>query len=316
MAPVVSVVLATFNRLKYLRSAVDSVFAQTLADWELIIADDGSDEETRTYLGDLQKQPRVQVIWLPHSGNPAAVRNAAVRQAGGELVAFLDSDDTWMPAKLEQQIAALRTFKHCRWIYTGYARIGDTGETKTYPGAKPWTPYRGAIFEPLLRLEAAVATSAVVVERQLLEQVGRFDEELLMFEHYDLWLRLAACSEVEVIDQPLTRLRTHEQHYSQSGVPMLAGRHLLLSKAYGRATDAHLRRMIGRLRSQSALNLANLLSAADRLAALKTLAASCSYSLPNPDWWRGMPRVVLKMAAPRRLLAAYRRRHIRPAAPA
>jgi hypothetical protein len=181
---------------------------------------------------------------------------------------------------------------------------------------KPWIPYRGAISEPLLRLEAAVATAAVVVERGLLAQVGGFDEELLMFEHYDLWLRLAACSQVEVIDQPLTCLRSHEQHYSKSGVPTLEGRHLLLTKAYARSSDPGLRRVIEQLRSRSALNLATLLIETDRLHALKTLVGSCRYSLRNGDWWREIPRVLLKMAVPRRLLAVYRRRHIRPTAAA
>ena len=91
--PLVSVIVPTFNRLLYLRPAVASVFAQTLVDWELIIADDGSDEHTRAYLSALQSEPRVSIIWLPHCGNPAAVRNRALRQARGEYLAFLDSDD-------------------------------------------------------------------------------------------------------------------------------------------------------------------------------------------------------------------------------
>src|ERR1700732_1465702 len=104
-APVVSIILPTFNRLKYLRPAIDSVFAQTLADWELLIADDGSDEETRAYLEHLGGLPRVKLIWLAHSGNPSAVRNAALREARGDYIAFLDSDDVWLPSKLERQVA-------------------------------------------------------------------------------------------------------------------------------------------------------------------------------------------------------------------
>src|ERR1700730_11400082 len=200
-APAVSIILPTFNRLKYLRSAVDSVFAQTLADWELLIADDGSDEETKAYLKGLGSLPRVKLIWLSHSGNPSAVRNAALREARGDYIAFLDFDDMWMPAKLERQIDVLRTGSHCGWIYTGYVRIDDAGKADSLPSPKPWIPCRGAIVEQLLRLEAAVATAAVLVERRLLEQAGGFDEELLMFEHYDLWLRLAHYNEVQVIHE-------------------------------------------------------------------------------------------------------------------
>src|SRR5882672_10472844 len=104
----VSIILPTFNRLEFLRPAIDSVFAQTFMDWDLIIADDGSAEPTRAYLRTLVSQPRVKVIWLAHTGNLSAVRNAALRAAQGEYIAFLDSDDLWMPVKLKHQMAALR----------------------------------------------------------------------------------------------------------------------------------------------------------------------------------------------------------------
>ncbi len=311
-APAISIILPTFNRLKYLRLTVDSVFAQTFVDWELLVADDGSDEETRAYLKGLESLPRVKLIWLSHSGNPSAVRNAALREARGDYIAFLDSDDMWMPTKLERQIDALRVSSDRRWIYTGYVRIGDAGETKTLPSPKPWIPYRGAILEQLLRLEAAVATAAVVVERHLLAQAGGFDEELLLFEHYDLWLRLARYSEVELIDEPLTCLRSHGQHYSQEGIPMLAGRCQLLSKQRGRVTDPRLRPIIEQLYARSTLSLANRLADTDRPEALRTLIGSCPYSLRHMDWWQGVPRVLLKIAVPHRLLALYRRGRIRP----
>src|SRR5262245_55647877 len=99
-SPVVSIVLPAFNRLVYLRAAVASVFKQSFTDWELIIGDDGSDEDTRAYLGTLDQPPRVKVLWLAHTGNPAVVRNAALLEAKGEFVAFIDSDDEWLPDKL------------------------------------------------------------------------------------------------------------------------------------------------------------------------------------------------------------------------
>src|ERR1700675_1890440 len=83
-SPEVSVVLPTFNRLKYLRAAVDSVLAQTFTDWELIVADDGSEGETAAYVAALANQPRVKVLRLAHTGNPGAVRNAACPAARGE----------------------------------------------------------------------------------------------------------------------------------------------------------------------------------------------------------------------------------------
>jgi glycosyltransferase involved in cell wall biosynthesis len=306
--PVVSVILPAFNRLHYLRLAVDSVLAQTLTDWELIIADDGSDEATQQYLRGLQNQARIKVIWLLHSGNPSAVRNAALREAQGEYIAFLDSDDLWMPSKLARQVAVLQAGCACRWVYTGYVRVDEMGEITTYPGARQWTPCSGAIVGPLLRLEVAVATATVLVDRHLLAKVGGFDEELLMFEHYDLWLRLCIHSDVELIDEPLTRLRTHSNHYSQAGIPMLTGRRLLLEKFLGRTADPRVREVAAHLRQKTGLQLANLQSSTDRRAALKTLAADCPASLTSISWWSGVLRLLAKMSVPRRLLSRYRRR--------
>jgi len=116
--PTVSIVLPTFNRLPYLRAAVDSVFAQSFQDWELIIADDGSDAETSAYLQTVAGMPRVKLLCLPHTGNPPAVRNAALREAHAEYVAFLDSDDIWLPRKLESQLASLRCRPTRKWSYT------------------------------------------------------------------------------------------------------------------------------------------------------------------------------------------------------
>src|SRR5687768_13275178 len=106
VVPEVSVVLSTFNRLNYLRESVDSVCAQSFRDWELIIADDGSAEATTDFLSTLA-DPRIKVLLLQHSGNPATVRNAAIREARGRFVAFIDSDDLWLPLKLERQLAAM-----------------------------------------------------------------------------------------------------------------------------------------------------------------------------------------------------------------
>ncbi len=309
-APLVSVILPTFNRPKYLRSAVESVFAQTFQNWELIIADDGSDADTKAYLRSLESLPQVKLIWRSHTGNPSAVRNAALRAATGQFVAFLDSDDMWVPEKLGRQIEVLRSGSNCRWIYTGYVQIDDAGKTQTSRAAKPWIPYRGAIAEQLLRLEASVATAAVLVERRLLAQIGGFDEDLLMFEHYDLWLRLAHCSEVELIDEPLTCLRVHEEHYSQDGVPMLEGRYMLLRKMRSRVEEPHLRKIIDEQYAECTLRLANIRADTDRLEALKILIAGYPGSFWNMDWWRGVPRVLLKMAVPRRLLTLYRRSRI------
>jgi glycosyltransferase involved in cell wall biosynthesis len=310
--PSVSVILPTFNRLKYLRSAVGSVFAQTLVDWELVIADDGSDEETRAYLSALQSEPRVRVIWLPHSGNPAAVRNCALRQARGEYLAFLDSDDEWLPRKLERQIGALRACTGRRWSYTGYITIDATGEPCAH-AATP-RPHRGAILELLLMHEVSIWTPAVVADRHLVAEVGGFDEQLLLFEDCDLWLRLACRSEIDLVDEPLTRVRrSHDQHHGEidHGDDMLASRHRALGKVRNLVTDLRVRSLVERLFAQSTLNQASLRADSDRLGAAMILLRGCARSWRCRKWWAGLARVLLKLAAPRGLLGVYRRGRVR-----
>ena len=169
-APSVSVILPTFNRLNYLRCAVASVFDQTLPDWELVIADDGSDEETRAYLRGLASEHRVSVIWLVHCGNPAAVRNCAIRHARGEYLAFPGFRRRVAADKLARQIGALRGCTTRRWSYTAGITIDANGEP-CEQAAIP-RPHRGAILESLLLHQVSIWTPTVVAERRLVLEVG------------------------------------------------------------------------------------------------------------------------------------------------
>lgn len=230
MTPTVSVILPCCNRLHYLRQTVESVLAQTFTDWELIIADDGSEAATLAYLREVGRHDKVRVLQRAHAGNPAAIRNAALRAARGELVAFIDSDDLWLPLKLERQVGALRADGACRWSYTAVRRIGPDGAVLASDASRCWTPYAGAIFEELLTLEAVVATPSVIAERALVEEAGGFDEEQRYFEEYDLWLRLIQRSEVAVIAEPLACVRSHDEHYTHDRVAVYEARFRLLDK--------------------------------------------------------------------------------------
>ncbi len=229
-APVVSVILPAYNRLTYLRASIDCVFAQTFTDWELVIADDGSGAETAAFLEAVAQRPRVRVLRLPHSGNPSAVRNAALREARGQYIAFLDSDDVWRPEKLDVQVKALRSDSSYRWSYTEVARIGPAGEPIVDASARIHASCQAPAFEHILTLETPIATPAVMVERRLLEEVGGFDEQQLHFEEYDLWLRLIQLSPVAVIAEPLCLVRSHVEHYTSDRVAVYEARARLLDK--------------------------------------------------------------------------------------
>jgi glycosyltransferase involved in cell wall biosynthesis len=214
--PEVSIVMPSFNRLPWLRAAVDSVLAQTHRDWELLLADDGSEAPTREYLRALARsdERRVRVIFREHCGNPPAVRNAALREARGEYVAFLDSDDLWLPGKLERQLGSLRARPGREWSYTAAVMVDRAGEPLAgrsfpYPAVRD-----GWIADSLLRGEAAVTQSSALVRRAAIECIGGYPEDLPVCGDYELFVRLALRSEVDFVAEDLVLVRRHGEYYS------------------------------------------------------------------------------------------------------
>jgi glycosyltransferase involved in cell wall biosynthesis len=204
--------MPTFNRVDYLRAAIASVYAQTFADWELIVVDDGSDDETRGYLQG-QRDPRVTVVCGAHTGNPAVMRNRGIALARGRYIAFLDSDDQWRDDKLERQLALMAAAPARRWSYTAVRRIDGAGAVIARSSV-PWAPYSGAILEELLRIAVQIATPTVMAELAFVRELGGFDEQLKFSEDYDLWARMALRSEVSVDPEPSTDVRSHDEHFT------------------------------------------------------------------------------------------------------
>lgn len=207
--PKVSVILPTYNREALLRQAVTSVFEQTFIDWELIIADDGSTDGTRTYLDEL-RDSRVRSVLLDHSGNPSRVRNAAIALARGEWIAFLDSDDLWLPTKLKLQLDRLAANPASRWSCTGVGFIDEHGAPIPQRAGAPYGAQSGWILEQLLTFTAAATMPTLMVHTSLLDDVAGFDEALVLREDYDLELRLAAHSEIHALPEALTLVRDHQ----------------------------------------------------------------------------------------------------------
>ncbi len=309
--PAVSVILPTFNRLQYLRPAVDSVFAQTYEDWELVIADDGSEEKTRAYLSSLALLPRVKVLWLARAGNPGAARNAALREARGDYMAFLDSDDLWMPTKLEVQMGALRAGPYRHWSYTAINHINHAGAQINAALSSSWVYYEGNIFQHLLTLKAGIAMPTVIVSGQMLEKVGGFDECQGQHEDYHLWLRLAMQCEVGVVRRPLACVRCHDEHFSDFGIGALVARDRMLEQILTLVPDSRRRTAVRTERARNAALLAAAnATAGNRSAAWRTLASSWYFSWRCAVWWASVGRVLAHLCLPARvrtLIREYRR---------
>jgi glycosyltransferase involved in cell wall biosynthesis len=305
MTPTVSIVLPTFNRTEYLRAAVQSVFAQSFPDWELIVADDGSADETRGFLRGLT-DPRVRTLWLRHAGNPSVARNAALTEARGAYLAFLDSDDLWMESKLAVQLAAMRAHPERRWSYTAAQRIDPDGQPVA--DAVPFVAHEGDIFHALLQITAYIALPTVVAERRLVVDAGGFDEAQRFGEDYDLWLRLAARSPVVAVDQRLARVRLHAANYSHDRFGFYEGWLRLYTKTAATASDAKTQAICRRKIAELSIGLANFhVDAGDAVAALRVLLRGWRSGAGHVSWWSGATKALVRSALPPSARAAYRR---------
>ena len=173
----ISVILTTYERRELVESALASVFAQTTAAGDVIVVDDGSTDGTAAFL----RQQPIQLVRVPHSGNPAVARNAGLDRARGDSIAFLDSDDRLRPSALEDLSAALRAHPAAGFAYGDYEPDADP---------PPVSPV-GDIFDHLLESDFLV-TGAVLFRRSLLSAVGPLDPHCSPAEDWDYWLRLAA----------------------------------------------------------------------------------------------------------------------------
>jgi hypothetical protein len=212
-APSFSIVIPTFNRLSFLQRAVDSVQRQTLADWELWIVDDGSDDDTAAYCRGLPES-RIHFVQLPHCGVVGRVRNEGARRAEGRYLAFLDSDDEWHPTKLERQIAALEG-TGAQWSHTGYELIGPSGERlgTWQPQSRAWRP--GELLLRILATESAVAMSSLAVSRATFWRLGGFSTHPRIREDHDLFIRLVEAGTRGVaVPEVLLTMREHPRRSS------------------------------------------------------------------------------------------------------
>lgn len=192
----VSVIIPTFNRSGMLEEAVKSVLLQDYKHFELIVVDDGSMDNTSKILNLYRQHIRIH---RQSNKGVSAARNAGIEMASGRYIAFLDSDDLWMPRKLSTQVRFFQQNHGALICQT--EEIWMRNGVRIYPQKKHRKP-SGYIFDRSLHL-CLVSPSAVMMRRELFDYVGRFDESLPACEDYDLWLRVSARHPVYLIDDPL-----------------------------------------------------------------------------------------------------------------
>lgn len=202
--PKVTVIIATYNAIAYLPSNVDSVIKQTFTDFEVLIVDDGSTDETVEWVSKLV-DPRVRLISQANQG-VAVARNQGIASAQGEYVAFLDADDLWEPTKLEKQVKCLEENPQVGLVNTSIVNIDEQGKPL---GAVNASDVEGNVLKYIVEENLILCGSAPMVRRSCLEAVQGFDQKLMSAEDWELWIRLAARYDFAVIKEPLVLYRQH-----------------------------------------------------------------------------------------------------------
>lgn len=200
-------IIPAYNSGHYLDEAVQCVIAQTFSDWECIVVDDGSTED----LSRVEKMdPRVRLIRQANGGTQAA-RNNAILNSTGELIAFLDHDDIWLPEKLEKQVALMRGNPEAVFCHTGFDVIDGEGR-RTGPG---WAAAHSGYTE-MMRDPGGGCLSSIVVRRRALAATGLMDEYLMHTGDWDMMLKVAKRGRQVFIPDVLCRYRIHATNTSRN----------------------------------------------------------------------------------------------------
>jgi glycosyltransferase involved in cell wall biosynthesis len=265
----VSVIIPTYNRARLVRGAVESVLAQDYRQLEVLVVDDGSTDETRQLIEGMD--PRVRYIPQANAG-VAAARNRAIAAARGEFLAFLDSDDEWLPWKLAAEVALLRAHPDATLVWSDMSAIDPTGKTladrylRTYymtyltvrledwmspvgtlaqlgapvpPEAASALVLKGPLF-PALFLGNLVHTSTVLLRHTLIERVGAFDESYAKTDDYELWLRGSVMGDYLLLDVPTIRYRVggEDQLSNPRTLRVIAHQNLRIVRLWTPAAEA------------------------------------------------------------------------------
>ncbi|MCJ7700731.1 MAG: glycosyltransferase [Anaerolineales bacterium] len=209
--PTVSVIIPTFNRAAYIREAIDSVRDQSYQDLEIIVVDDGSTDGTQGLLTSLEKEGILKYVYQENKGQSAA-RNHGIRIAKGKYIAFLDSDDLFLPEKLEIQVNCLEINPDSGLVHSSYIRVDEQGA----PFALREPFYLSGWIYPdiLLHWSVLIAIPAVLVRTDIIRKVGGFDEHMMRSPNEDLWRRIARITPFMVLKTPTCKIRRHSGNYS------------------------------------------------------------------------------------------------------
>ena len=224
--PEVSVIIPTYNSARFLAESIQSVLHQTFTDFELLVIDDGSTDDTRQVVAQFEGDLRASYFHQENRGG-AAARNTGIKHSSGRFVAFLDADDLWFPGKLQSQVAVLRENSEVSVVHTALVLLqidNQDREVSRRIHRRPTFRERTLYEELLYEMVITGSASSVIVRRDALDQVGPFDE-LIRISDYDMWQRLAEHHNFYYLDESLVCIRKHLANMSND-LEMMVENHL------------------------------------------------------------------------------------------
>jgi glycosyltransferase involved in cell wall biosynthesis len=213
--PTISVIIPTYNRARLLPRAIESVLKQTFTDFELIIVDDGSTDNTKEVINSyIKKDNRITYVYQENSGGPAKPKNTGIKIAKGEYIAFLDSDDEWLPSKLEKQYKLYEdnNNKNNNIGLVGCGSINIRNKKEIYIPIKSLN----ANSKKLLIRCVPHSSSSIIIKRSIFKKVGLFDENIKIGEDRELYIRINKKYKFLFIQEPLFNYYIHDNNISIS----------------------------------------------------------------------------------------------------
>jgi glycosyltransferase involved in cell wall biosynthesis len=286
----VSVITPTYNRARFLPAAVASVLSQTFGDFELIIVDDGSEDNTPDVLKPFLADRRVRYVYQENKGQSHA-RNLALKQATGDFIAFLDSDDVWARDKLEKQLAVFRANSEVDIVHGDEATINEQGSVVSLQNMRR---YSGRITRYLLA-DNSVSITTALVRRRCFDEMGGFDTSVGVADDYELWLRFSAKYRFQYIPEIVAAYRIMENQISSNKIKRFETNEVIIDrflKQYGNVITPRERRIgVSKFYCRKARYYAGI---KQRRIAAGALLRAFSLAPIDQAVWRALYRVIIK----------------------
>jgi glycosyltransferase involved in cell wall biosynthesis len=309
-APLISVIIPTFNSGKFIAHAVQSVLDQTYQRLEIIVIDDGSTDTTKDILREFNGH--IRYCYQENRG-PSAARNTGIKIARGDYICFLDADDIWMPNKLEVQLAFMKQYDDISLVFSDTEAVDLA--TGLHISILPQTEFRFDLISQIplqdaftkLLLANFIPTSMVMARKQCFAEAGLFDEGLRVTEDKDMWLRIAARFKIAYVPCILGKKRIHASNISRDMELTLRYRIEVWGNARRRFPSLAPAAIVNNLVANAYLQLGYILLAKDQRKAARqagltsltqaaravSMRLSLHKSLPSYRWFRGVGLMLL-----------------------